>query len=226
MQNDGFNDNNKHNTFNINIDNNGTIPYRHASFCNSNGMEETNNISDETRIIISDINIQIYRYKFTADFMNELYIFSKVHQYDHRKVFKEAWEVWLEENNNIVTTEVKRLNELGYEGNILDKMFKSARYYFRKKSTEKKALAERRDYISVEKSFLESMDKHIISGIIQENYKPSDGFDEFCKIHLELLKDQVHLLCKSGFTNANEIKQKIKKTYKNRYFLVIHRQNT
>jgi len=188
---------------------------------NSLGIEKSNHTSDETRTIITDINIQIYRYKFTDDFMNALYIFSKVHQYDHRKVFKEAWEVWLEENNNIVAYEVKRLSELGYEGNVIDKMFKSARYYFRKKSTEKKALAERRDYISVDRRFLESMDKHIISGIIQENYKPSDGFDEFCQSHLELLKEQVHSLCKNGFKNANEIKQKIKKTYKNRYFLVV-----
>jgi hypothetical protein len=153
--------------------------------------------------------------------MSELHIFSKVHQYDHRKVFKEAWEIWLEENSNMVDSEVSRLENLGYEGNIIDKMFKSARYYFRKKSTEKKALAERREYISVERSFLESMDKHIISGIIRENYKPSDGFDEFCQMHMDLLKEQVHLLCKNGFVNSNEIGQKIKKTYKNRYFLMV-----
>jgi hypothetical protein len=153
--------------------------------------------------------------------MNELYIFAKVHQYDHRKVFKEAWEVWLEENNTIVASEEKRIIELGYSGNIIEKMFKSARYYFRKKSTEKKALAKRRDYIGVQKDLLESMDKHIISSIIRENYKPSEGFDEFCKDHVELLKEQIDLLCKNGFTNSNEIKKKMKKTYKNRYFLLV-----
>jgi len=184
-------------------------------------IEESNIISHETRVDINDITIQIYRYKFTDEFMSELHIFSKVHQYDHRKVFKEAWEIWLEENSNMVDSEVNRLENLGYEGNIIDKMFKSARYYFRKKSTEKKALAERREYISVEKSFLESIDKHIISGIIRENYKPSDGFDEFCQMHMDLLKEQVHLLCKNGFVNSNEIGQKIKKTYKNRYFLMV-----
>ena len=184
-------------------------------------IEESNIISHETRVDINDITIQIYRYKFTDEFMSELYIFSKVHQYDHRKVFKEAWEIWLEENSNMVDSEVNRLENLGYEGNIIDKMFKSARYYFRKKSTEKKALAERRECISVEKSFLESIDKHIISGIIRENYKPSDGFDEFCQMHMDLLKEQVHLLCKNGFVNSNEIGQKIKKTYKNRYFLMV-----
>lgn len=216
MQNAVFIYGDTHNNVYIDVDGCGTStpPYT----CR---LEESNNTSHEIRSIIPDINIQIYRYKFTADFMNALYIFSKVHQYDHRKVFKEAWEVWLEENENIVSSELKRLTELGYEGNIVDKMFKSARYYFRKKSTEKKALSERRDYVSVDKRFLESIDKHINSGIIQENYKPSDGFDEFCQIHLDLLKEQVHLLCKNGFTNSNEIKEKIKKTYKNRYFLAV-----
>ena len=220
MQYEGFNDINKHNNYDSIANDNRTIHDRKDELCDSR-MEESDNISDETRITIPNINIQIYRYKFTDEFMNELYIFAKVHQYDHRKVFKEAWEVWLEENNTIVASEEKRIIELGYSGNIIEKMFKSARYYFRKKSTEKKALAKRRDYIGVQKDLLESMDKHIISSIIRENYKPSEGFDEFCKDHIELLKEQIDLLCKNGFTNSNEIKKKMKKTYKNRYFLLV-----
>ena len=211
------------NTIYTNINSSRTNVYSICTISNTFGVENVNNTLDETRIITRDINIQIYRYKFTDVFMQELYIFSKVHQYDHRKVFKEAWEVWIEENDNIVTSEVKRLTELGYDGNIIEKMFKSARYYFRKKSTEKKETSERRIYIGVEKNLLESMDKHIISGIIQENYKPSDGFDDFCKNHIDLLKDQVHLLCKNGLVNAEEIKKKMKKTYKNRYFLFVQK---
>ena len=100
-------------------------------------------------------------------------------------------------------------------------MFKSARYYFRKKSTEKKAPLERRDYVGTQKDMLDAMDSHIKSKINDDNYKPSDGFDEFCKSNLELLKEEISNLCKNGFTDSNEIKQKIKKTYKNRYFLFI-----
>jgi len=221
MQNAGFNNGDNFNNVNINVDDNRTNVDRMDPIPNTFRLEESSTPSDETRITNHDINIQIYRYKFTVEFMNNLYIFSKVHQYDHRKVFKEAWEIWLEENSNMVKSEVNRLTQLGYYGNILDKMFKSARYYFRKKSTEKKTLPERRNYISVEKTFLESMDKHIHSGIIKDNYKPSDGFQEFCQIHMDLLKEQVYMLCKNGFSNSNEIKQKIKKTYKNRYFLLV-----
>jgi len=166
-------------------------------------------------------NINIYRYKFTNDFTNELFKFSKVHQYDHRKVFKEAWDIWRGENEDLVDEELRRLTNLGYDGDILDKMFKSARYYFRKKSTEKKAPSKRRVYIGSQKDLLETMDQHIKSHINSGHFKPSEGFDEFCKENIDIIKEQVNMLCGAGFTDPNEIKSKIKKTYKNRYFLII-----
>ena len=195
-----------------------TDNYRLDTLCvadeNKNGIDKKN--TDD-----NNLNINIYRYKFTDDFTNEMYKFSKIHQYDHRKDFKEAWEIWLEDNDEIVSGEVRRLTNLGYDGDILDKMFKSARYYFRKKSTEKKAPQKRRTYLSVQKDLLESMDDHIKAHINEEDYKPSQGFDRFCKENLDLLKEEVNLLCKNGFTDSEEIKQKIKKTYKNRYFILI-----
>ena len=182
----------------------------------------TNNMKSINNDVNNDnINKNIYRYKFTDDFTTELFKFSKVHQYDHRKDFKEAWEIWMEDNDELVNNEVRRLTNLSYDGDIIDKMFKSARYYFRKKSTEKKAPSERRDYVGTQKDMLDAMDSHIKSKINDDNYKPSDGFDEFCKSNMDLLKEEVSNLCKNGFTDSNEIKQKIKKTYKNRYFLII-----
>jgi len=166
------------------------------------------------------INVSIFRYKFTDDFTNEMYKFSKVHQYDHRKDFKEAWNVWVEENNDIVTDEIKRLNDMGYDGDILDKMFKSARYYFRKKSTEKSEPQARRTYIGTQKELLEAMDEHIMVNIVKPDYKPSNAFNEFCQENIKLLQEEVSRLCKSGLTDKNEIKSKVKKTYKNRYFII------
>ena len=167
--------------------------------------------------------IFIFRYKFTDEFTNELFKFSKIHQYDHRKDFKEAWKIWLEENDLIVEEEVRRLANLGYDGDVVEKMFKSARYYFRKKSTEKKAPTKRRDYVGVNKVLLDAMDKHIRIGITTEDFKPSDGFDEFCNNNKDLLREEVNTLCKNGLTDSTEIKNKIKKTYKNRYFLFINK---
>jgi hypothetical protein len=164
----------------------------------------------------------IYRYKFTDDVMKELYTFSKIHQYDHRHDFKDAWDKWLEEQDELVKIEVERLTHIGYEGDIIDKMFKSARYYFRKKSTEKKQAIERRNYVGIQKTFLSAIDVHLKSMILTEDFKPSSGFDDFCKTNLDLLKEEVANLCKNGLIDSVEIKNKIKKTYKNRYFLLIN----
>ena len=168
-----------------------------------------------------NINVNIYRYKFTNEFTDELYKFSKIHQYDHRKDFKEAWEKWTEENDDMIDKEIRRLTNLGYDGDILDKMFKSARYYFRKKSTEKKEPIKRRIYVGSQKDLLDAMDRHIKNNIKSSDFKPSDGFDEFCRNNIELLKEQVNQFVQSGIKDSNEIKNKIKKTYKNRYFIII-----
>lgn len=167
------------------------------------------------------LNINIFRFKFSDDFIEELFKFSKIHQYEERKQFKESWNIWIDENNDIVSHEIKRLTNMGYEGDIIDKMYKSARYYFRKKSTEKKAPTERRDYIGTSKELRDAMDYHIIKNMEHENYKPSEGFDDFCKKNIELLTNEIKQLCKNGIEDSYEIKNKFKKTYKNRYFMII-----
>ena len=187
----------------------------------SSEFSNTTETIEEDRDDNNEINVNIFRYKFTEEFMQELYQFSKIHQYDHRKVFKEAWTVWTEENDEIISKEVRRLTELGYDGDILDKMFKSARYYFRKKSTEKNEPCKRREYVGVNRLLLGKMDEHIYSNITRDDYKPSDGFDHFCKENVDLLKEEIIKLYKSGLKDSVEIKNKIKKTYKNRYFIII-----
>ena len=161
-------------------------------------------------------NMNIYRYKIKDELMQMLYEFSKIHQYDHRKDFKEAWNKWVELNDEDLMLEKRRLHNIGYDGDVLDKMFKSARYYFRKKSTEKKAPKERRNYIGVDKALLYAMDEHIKKN---NSVKPEFSFDEFCKENVEFLKNEITRLCGFGITDPTEIKNKIKKTYKNRYFM-------
>jgi len=163
----------------------------------------------------------IYRYKFTQEFMDELYQFSKIHQYDDRIGFKEAWLLWVENNLQIVDDEVSRLTNIGYHGDILDKMFKSARYYFRKKGTKKNEPCERRSYISVQKELLDAMDSHITKNRCNNDYKPSDGFTDFCNSNINILNNGIVNLVEQGLKEVDLIKEKIKKTYKNRYFMTI-----
>ena len=207
---------NENNILSENLDNNDKIKNISAS----KSLQEASIIEDTVE---TNININIYRYKFTNEFTEELFKFSKVHQYDDRHIFKEAWGEWLINNSEIVDEEIRRLINLRYEGDILDKMFKSARYYFRKKSTVKKEPSKRRIYVGAQKELLDSMDADINKHIHIENFKPSEGFDEFCKNNTDIIKEAVFTLYRAGITNSDEIRNKIKKTYKNRYFLIIRK---
>jgi hypothetical protein len=216
--------NNNSNTISI-----GSILYDNRE----DGYEINEEMNKEIKNYKSCININeedvsssntIYRYKFTEDFMVDLYKFAKIHQYDDRKDFKEAWLTWVEDNKNIVDEEMHRLLYLGYEGDILDKMFKSARYYFRKKSTEKKQPKQRRQYISVNRELLNAMDNHIEDNMYNDNYQPKTGFITFCKDNEILLKDAISKLYEQGEKNSGLIEDKIKKTYKNRYFMLVSKK--
>ena len=185
-----------------------------------NNEYDENRVSEEVSNASNSLPVLIYRFKFTDDFMTELYKFSKIHQYDSRKDFKEAWTIWIEENNDIVDSEISRLLRLGYEGDVLNKMFKSARYYFRKKSTEKKEPKKRRQYLNVNHELLDRMDLHIESNIYDDNYKPKTGFVSFCKDNESILKETISKMYEQGMKDTQMIQDKIKKTYKNRYFML------
>ena len=196
-----------------------------------NNLAERNNLTERLKENTSDletgleedivITVQIFRFKFTEAFMTDLNKFAKIHQYDHRKDFKEAWEIWVEENDDIIQEEVDRLNNLGYDGDILDKMFKSARYYFRKKSPIKAEPQTRRQYISVNHDLLDAMDAHIRSIIRADGFQPKSGFVSFCLNNDQVVKATITQIFNQGINDGELIQKKLKKTYKNRYFMLI-----
>lgn len=170
---------------------------------------------------MSNSNSNIFRYKFTDEFSNLLCEFAKIHQFDDIKTFKEAWTTWIEEHNEIVENEITRLSRTGYDGDILKKMFDSARYYYRKKDLSKtNEQKPRNKYVSVSQEMLIEMDKYI-----QENptIQPKIGFANFCENNVDLIKSEVKNLYTAGIKDVNDIKQKVKKTYNNRYFVLVQK---
>lgn len=173
--------------------------------------------------------ISIYRYKFSSDIMDIITEFSKVHQFDERKIYKESWGVWLEDNIDVIDDEINRLRRLGYEGDIVDKMFKAGRYYFRKKNSnsnsnsienKKNKQQMRRSYIIMEHNVLDAMDAHINSSMKNKDFSPASGYINFCTTHISLLQNEIERLCSETTINSTDLADKIKKTYKNRYFII------
>jgi hypothetical protein len=176
---------------------------------------------------MSETNKQIYRYSLGEELNSELLRFAKNHQNDHRKEFKQAWVKWREEKDELFQLEIKKHQDVGYEGDMEDKIFKSARYYFRKKSTiaEKKALEPESEeklekttnsYITVNKELLEIMDEYLKK---HSQLKPAVSFMNFCNDHRETIEKEMEFLQNvKNIETEKERREKIKKTYKNRYY--------
>ena len=163
-----------------------------------------------------------YRYKFSEGFLGNLKEYSRVHKFDEPATFKDNWEIWCEQNKKIIKEECERLSKMGYTGDGVGKMYKSARYYFKNKSNKKKEVKKRRNYVSVTPEFRDAIDGHINSVTIRREIKPAEGYINFMdnKSYVELLRLEKLRLESYNFTNE-EIITKFKKTYKNRYFIMM-----
>jgi len=166
----------------------------------------------------------ILRFKFSEDIMTLITYFAKLHQFEDRHTYKANWLRWLEENHDILQVEIAQLEAKGYTGDIVDKMYKAGRYYFRKKveveekEKEKEKKGGVNKYITMNKSILEEMDKHILTSMRTQlaSYTPALGYEEFCKQYCDLLSREKQRL----MLDEDMVAKKFKKTYKNRYFIV------
>ena len=169
----------------------------------------------------NDNDIKTYRYKFSPDIVKALYEFSKLHQYDTRKNYKESWEKWTIENDELVSTEIRRLMINNYTGNVVDKMYKSSRYYFRRKSTVKVDPKERRKYVSCSRTIIDHMDNYIMRNYKDTNFKPAKNYTVYCNDNKDLIKTEINKIKTENKLEESQILDKIRKTFKNRYFQLI-----
>ena len=162
-----------------------------------------------------------FRFKFSEQFQCILEEFAKLHRYDNRHIFKEAWEKWIELHDSEITQETTRLKTNGYEGAPLDKMYKSARYYFKNKSTAKKEPKKRRKYVTIDKTFLGQMDKHINEVAFAQDLKPAHAYNNFISDDKYSIKmdEIIQDLMDENDLEEVAVEKKICKTYKNRYFI-------
>lgn len=162
-----------------------------------------------------------YRFKFSKGFLENLKEFTRIHKFDQPKAFKENFETWKEENDETVSREINYMRNMGYEGDVIEKMYKSARYYFKNKSNEKTKPKKRRQYIGIDIMLKDKMDEYIQEKVDNKvECKPATVYDEFMEnVQHKLLLDTETTRLKSFGMSDDEVIKKFKKTFKNRYFL-------
>jgi hypothetical protein len=193
-----------------------------------------NNMNGSVRVII-----KTNRHTYSEEVVEQLSSFAKIHEYDGRKDFKEAWQKWMEEPDikNMIGSEVARLTANGLSGDILNRMYKSARYYYRKKGCE--TVTEptiRKEYEGLPRSVLKTIDDYIYSEInrnILETEKDGNhiialtaakSFTTYCKLHYDVISDLLPPMNDEDKVNKNmreelkKVTDRLKKTYKNRFY--------
>ena len=208
---------------------------------NDSKNNKNNDNSNNSKNTDNNGNKRVLRFEFSNATIESVMAFTTVHQYDDRKTYKEAWAQWLahDEIATIFKADVERLTNLGYKGDVADKLFKSGRYYFRQKtygfpnlSLHDEPLGVRgasapRKYVTMGRELLRAMDDHIERGLrTNDAYTPAIGFSDFFRTHAssDLLKTEVGNLIRHYETVPNPAKKlhaKLKKTYKNRYFMMV-----
>ncbi len=171
----------------------------------------------------TDNNINTYRYNLHADIINLIEQFVNKHKYDDRKSYKEEWLKWCKNNDEVIENEIRRLRSINYNGDVIDKMYKAGRYYYRKKKVydSNNNKQKRRKYISINNKIIVAMDTQIKNLYLNKNYKPSDGYETFCKDNVDILTKEIKRLFKKyDFINKEILVFKFKKTYKNRYYRI------
>jgi len=203
-------------------------------------VTDTETVAFGTEAKVS-IKIKTYRFTFSDEMINEISYFSKIHEHDERTVFKEAWTEWSKQTNiqPLIRAEINKLSELGYKGDVLDKLFKSTRYYYRKKSDvdgeedndgdTQKQKKYQHEYGGFSHDILSVMDKHIMEQIETKqttgtntniNVKPSKSYEHFCETCRKQIVCEIGLFTQMirGPLDPIKMSNKFKKTYKNRFY--------
>jgi len=163
---------------------------------------------------------QVFRFEYGESFLKAISLFACEHQNENRHAFKCAWGEWLRCNEMLVSIETQSLQMAGFGGNIIDRMYHSARYYFRKKSCKKTEEETRCDprkneelekkklktYNRVDKCVLLVIDSHLSK---TDRLKPSIAFQSF-------IEDDLSSSIVATMDTMDM--EALKKTYKNRFY--------
>ena len=167
------------------------------------------------------IILKQHHFNYSDEFAEKLANFAMAHLDDKNKEFKAAWKEWTDANCSMIENEIAKMKAAGYQGSVEDKMYFSARYYYRKKAIREQTdtlnddvVSPRKKYECIDKNVLIQMNEHILSqielsthnsqnGNVVSNMTPSKSFADYCK-RFSVCKDDA----------------KIKKNYKNLYWRI------
>jgi len=157
----------------------------------------------------------LYRYNLSDDLLS--YIKQNfIERYDGHD-FDDYWEEWTstERIQVMFKMEEEILKTLGWKGNINVKIKTSIKYYYlNKDKTKKSTKKKRRNYVHVDENISILMNEFIKNTGIK---KPAKAYDDFVKKNKDSYNNECIRL--KDYLIKDEISLKIKKTFKNKFYL-------
>tara|TARA_Y100000591_G_C21852886_1_gene712838 strand:+ start:540 stop:1040 length:501 start_codon:yes stop_codon:yes gene_type:complete len=159
-----------------------------------------------------------YRYNFTEDFQEKLKLFAIKHSNDYIDDFRINFESWCKENEDEITCQELILCRMGYNGDFSNKMFKSARYYLKNKKGDKKVAKERKKYTVKNDMLLCAIKEHIAN--LNNVMQPKLAYKDFMENNIDIIERVKDKLILNEDYDEKSALNKIKKIYKNKYFII------
>ena len=176
---------------------------------------------------------KIYRYKIKTDELyNSMIEFSKSNRHKSDDEIKKEFLNWInsDEISNLVKEEENKLKEYDYDlinNPIESKIYKSIKYYHIKKINNNSKFKENtkknkdnKKNIQFSKVIIETVQKYIREN--KDDIKPSVLFDGFIKVNNDLIEEE-HRKSNKINLNNDEYNYKLKKMFKNQYFMIFNK---
>ncbi len=181
-----------------------------------------------------------FRYDFSDNIVKMLGEFANENIGKSRKEFMKRWEEYIAEEDTRQTIEYEKemMIQHGFRGDVMDKMYKSVRYYHVKRDKKKLLEEEEEEPINKYKhenrfsrEFLKIMDEYIYyqltntdniyvneNGIQINAVSQTGSYIIFCENSREkILEELIKIKNKSGPLTGVMV-EKLRKTYKNRFY--------
>lgn len=194
-------------------------------------------LPDHEQIVVATSHFTV-----SDDCAKQLEAFAAENRMAKRTEFKSAWNSWIQrpEISSILSAEIANLDQTGFKGDAMDKLYVSVRYYYRKKSLKRAKndggdgdgkKPTRKKYELIGKPILDGINAHIIDQIrsnvagMEDKKKvsvvcPSKAFADYYR------NSQICRMQSSESAERAADEQRLKKIYKNRFYVLRKKYET
>ena len=165
-----------------------------------------------------------FHFRFSEKAERAVAAFAEKHQAEPRLVYKAAWADWKDSHGALMKEEERRLRQLGYLGDVEDKMYKAGRYYFgrtrlrtREPPPPNAVPHDEHRYRRVGKGVLAMMDTQIRNHMGDPTWTPQRGLAELLGAEPDALGADILRMERDWGMEREVAADKLKRTYKNRY---------